>query len=677
MKMQNQSFLSISAFVRRILALAAQSHGVIPVILSAFIGIATALLAVGFIGFIAAAQHFFFSTVREGIGFLDAFAVILIPALGGLIVGPLVCRFAPEAKGHGVPEVLKAIAVRGSRIRPIVVLVKALASGIAIGSGASVGREGPIVQVGSAIGSTVGQLFKLNEFRIKNFIACGAASGIAAVFNAPIAGVLFSMEVILRDFSARALSTVVVSAVASSIVSQVFLGRNPAFIAPAYSLQNPGEILLYVILGVLCCAAAIVFVTALEATENLFEGWKACPNWIKPAIGGLAVGVIGFFARDILGSGLSTIERVIHGEMGFWLLSLLVLLKITATCLSLGSGSSGGVFAPALFIGAVLGGAFGTGVAAWAPFGVAPAGAYAIAGMASVFSAAAHAPVTAILIVFEMTGDYRMILPIMTSVVIATSLSQLFRKESIYTGRLKKAGIDISFVGEARFFELLRVHEVMSRDYAVVPETLSARQLVQQMGQWRGKPVFVANQNGECEGFVHQEELQQILLERDILAVTAADIASPVAGYCYPADTVRDAVQVMAAMNVPCLPVVHPSAPKRVTGVVRLEDIMRIQANRSAKHWELMKTLEYRDAAPRGIMTLSFRVPKNSPAAGKSVRLLELPAGVTLASIERRDAVIAPDGNTVLHANDRIWAVVIPASEPSFLQWLVQQGINV
>ena len=382
--------------------------------------------------------------------------IVFVPAVGGLLVGLLVYNFAREAKGHGVPEVMEAVALRGGRIRPVVAVVKSLASSICIGTGGSVGREGPIVQIGSALGSSIGQVLNLSDDRISNLVACGAAGGIAATFNAPISGVIFALEVIMGGrFSVRYFSSVVVSAVAASVVGRVVLGDIPAFAIPfEYGIVSLWEYLFYPILGVLAAVTGVIFVRSLYWTEDLFDAWKGVREWVKPGIGGVLLGVLALaypLAMDTLRWGVTPqvynvgyeiIESALSSHLALGVAAALLVLKLIATILTLGSGGSGGVFAPSLFMGAMLGAAFQLALIRIFPALLAPAGAYALVGMAAVFAAGAHAPITAVLILFELTGDYRIILPLMLTVVVATTLAQrMLGGESIYTLKLTRRGV--------------------------------------------------------------------------------------------------------------------------------------------------------------------------------------------------------------------------------------------
>jgi len=368
------------------------------------VGAGTGLGAVLFIELISLIQRSFF---EGGPGLLGTGAgrwlIVAIPALGGLLAGPLIAFFAQEAKGHGVPEVMQAIALRGGRIRPRVVVAKIIASALCIGSGGSAGREGPIVQVGAALGSTLGQGLRFSEARIRNLVACGAAAGIAATFNAPIAGVIFAMEIILGELHLGDLGNVVVSAVTASTLARVFLGERPAFVIPRYGMQSPWEVLLYALLGILAALAAVGFIRLLYWFEDRFDAWRF-PQALKPVVGGLLLGALAYFYPVVLGmglvpaseaaaglplsanmphvfgSGFAVIEGALLGELSFGLLLALALLKPLATSLTLGSGNSGGVFAPALFTGAALGGAFGRVVERLMPGATAGPGAFAVVG---------------------------------------------------------------------------------------------------------------------------------------------------------------------------------------------------------------------------------------------------------------------------------------------------------
>ncbi len=362
-----------------------------------------------------------------------------IPAAGGLLVGPLVYFLAREAKGHGVPEVMEAVALRGGVIRKRVVFVKSVASAISIGTGGSVGREGPIVQIGSAIGSTLGQALNVSADRMRALVGCGAAAGIAATFNAPIAGSMFALEVVLGDFGLATFSPIVISSVVATAVSRHYLGDTPAFIVPAYQLVSVWEFPIYLVLGLFCAVLGVTFTKTLYGFEDLFDSFKF-PEYLKPVIGGAILGVSGLFVPQILGVGYGAMDLALMQQIAWWLMLLLVAAKLLATSITIGSGGSGGIFAPSLYLGAMAGGFFGMVVHHLFPNVTASPGAYSIVGMGAVVSATTHGPLAAILILFEMTGSYKIILPLMFSCIIATIASRQLMKESIYTLKLVRRG---------------------------------------------------------------------------------------------------------------------------------------------------------------------------------------------------------------------------------------------
>ena len=334
-------------------------------------------------------QYFFYGEgdILSLASSLPWYSKVLIPAIGGLIVGPLVYFFAREAGGHGVPEVMETVALKGGKIRPRVVLVKSFASAICLGSGGSVGREGPIVQIGSAIGSTLGQYFRVSSFTLKTMVGCGAAAGISATFNAPIAGVLFSLEVILGDFGASTFAPIVLSAVTATIISRAVLGDFPAFIVPKYELVSFYEIPIYTLLGVIVGLLSLLFIFLLYRMEDGFEK-MGFPPYLKAALGGLLLGIIGIFFPHVFGNGYESIDLSLLGQISWYLLFMLIFVKMLATSLTLGSGGSGGVFAPSLFIGAMAGGVLGKIVHGLFPSITASSGAYSLVGMGAMVAGA-------------------------------------------------------------------------------------------------------------------------------------------------------------------------------------------------------------------------------------------------------------------------------------------------
>ncbi len=541
-------------------------------VIAIVVGVIAGLGAVVFRNLITFIETLGFGHGKSALGFLGDYYIVIIPALGGLIVGPLIYFFAREAKGHGVPEVMIAVAKNGGRIRGRVALVKILASAITIGTGGSVGREGPIVQIGATLGSTIGQRLRLPEDWIRTLVACGAAGGISATFNAPIAGVFFALEVILGSFTTRYFSVVVVSSVVAAVVSHAFFPDIANLIVPEYGLEGPLEIPLYAILGVLAGAVGVIFMIVLYFFEDAFD-WLKFPEWGKPAIGGLIIGAIGLYSTDLFGVGYGALERAANGEMLMKTALILLGLKILATSITIGSGGSGGVFAPSLFLGAMVGTAFGSFANQLFPETAGPIGAYAIVGMAAVFSSTARAPITAVVILFELTRDYNIILPLMLGVVVSTVVSQLLYKESIYTKKIRRKGINPPGEEMLDALEGVMVGDVMTKNFQNVPSGLPIETLEERFKEAGQRGLLVVDENGELEGVVTVSDLENAL--RDGLSdATAGDIATQSVLTAYPDQSLRSALLQIGADEVGRIPVVMRENEREVAGVLRRHDII-------------------------------------------------------------------------------------------------------
>ncbi len=492
-----------------------QTERIYMVLVSVVIGLLGGLCAVGFRLFIRTLNEVAW---REGqytleyIYSLPFWWKILAPTVGGLIVGTISYYFAREVKGHGVPEVMEAVALRGGRIRPRVVLAKMFASGICIASGGSVGREGPIVQIGSALGSTIGQWLKVHQQRLRTLVGCGAAAGIAATFNAPVAGALFAVEIILGDFGVAQFSPIVISSVAATVVSQYFLGDFPAFEVPAYALIHANELFAYAGLGILAGLVALGFVRVLYKSEDLFDKIRLYPP-IKTMIGGTIIGIVGIWLPHIFGVGYEAINEALNGTMIWQFMLILVVVKVLAVSITIGSGGSGGIFAPSLFIGAMLGGAVGTVVHTLWPGATAGPGAYALVGMGAVVAAGTHAPITAILIIFELTADYNIILPLMISCIIATLLATRLQRASIYTLKLLRRGVDVQKGRDINVLQSLSVREQMRPEAVTVSPEDKLVPVISKFFDHPGSTLFVVDEEKKLQGIITAEELRPVMAD--------------------------------------------------------------------------------------------------------------------------------------------------------------------
>lgn len=632
------------------------------IILAALVvGVGAGLGAVVFRRLIGAIQGAAFGGLAGALAGISPYHLLLIPALGGAIFGPLIYRFAREAKGHGVPEVMEAVALRGGRIRPRVAVVKALASSICIGTGGSVGREGPIAQIGSALGSTVGQAFKLSDELVRTLVACGAAGGIAATFNAPIAGAIFALEVILGQFHAGYFGAVVISAVIADVIAQVFEGDLRAFAVPEYALVSPWELLFYAVLGLLAAFLAVAFIRLLYLSEDVWDRF-AMPEYLKPVLGGGMLGVLGILTLKldgvprIFGVGYETISEALLGQLAVQVTLSLLVVKLLATIITLGSGGSGGVFAPSLFMGAMLGEAFGQTVHLAFPQITAPVGAYSLVGMAAVFSGAAHAPVTAILILFEMTGDYRIVLPLMLATVISTLVARLLSRDSIYTLKLSRRGVHLEQGQDIDVMQGVNVGEAMTRQVDVVPLNMPLEELAEEFARTHHHGFPVVDENGQLAGVVSIQDLERALDSGAIAERTVADIATRDGVLvAYPEEPMWKALKRLGTRNVGRLPVVAGEGSREIVGMVRRGDIIRAYNHaitKRAHHQHKAEVLRLGNLTGAGFA--HYDLSPGAVVVGQRIQEIELPGECLVVAVRRGRRLHVAHGDTLLQAGDRL-----------------------
>jgi CIC family chloride channel protein len=568
-----------SFFIKKLFSLSElkTNEHTIMAVLAVAVGLAGGFGAVGFRYLIDFFQNLAYGSSEELLNVVLAlpwYLKVWVPAAGGLVVGPLVYFFAREAKGHGVPEVMEAVALKGGVIRKRVVFVKTLASAISISTGGSVGREGPIVQIGSAIGSTLGQLLKVSQDRMRTLVGCGAAAGIAATFNAPIAGAMFALEVILGDFGLATFSPIVISSVVATAVSRAFLGDIPAFIVPAYNLVSVWEFPLYFVLGLFCAAGGVTFTKVLYRIEDLFDDFKF-PEYLKAVIGGMILGAGGLFFPQILGVGYGAIDLALMQKMALWLFLVLAVVKILATSITIGSGGSGGIFAPSLFLGAMAGAFFGAVVHQLFPGMTASPGAYSLVGMGAVVSATTHGPLTAILILFEMTGNYKIILPLMLSCIVATIFARQLMKDSIYTLKLARRGIDIREGKEVNVLKSMFVKDVMNRDVETIGEGSALEEMTDKISKSKFNSFPVLNAENKLAGILSFNDYSEAIFDEDLKGlVVARDLASENVVTVSVDDDLYTALGKISRKDFSTLPVVSPDDPAELVGIVTRRDII-------------------------------------------------------------------------------------------------------
>jgi CIC family chloride channel protein len=569
-----------------------------------------------------------------GLGFFA-----LIPVIGGLVYGPLIYRFAREARGHGVPEVMIAVAGNGGRIRPQVSVVKALASAVCIGTGGSVGREGPIVQIGSALASGLGQRLKMPESRLRILVACGAAGGISATFNAPVTGVFFGVEIILREFSADAAVTVMISAMTADVTAGPFLGSKPFLSGfPAgITLPHPGNYLLVAVLAVLAALTGLAFKAVLYKTEDLCDRvWGSRPEWARPAVGGLLLGLLLLAVPQLYGVGYPVMYQATAGGYALWFVLVLAFGKIAAASLSIGIGGSGGVFAPSLFIGVTSGMAFGDvahhlfGPAAGQP------ALYAVVAMGAVFTAAARAPLTSLASVVEMTGDFSLTLPVMLAVAIASAVSRALSYGTIYTAKLLRRGTDIDRAAPWRALADLKVTDAM---HPLAPPLLAggdgtsasdvAAGLALAAGPLTRQPGPQAVSAGEPLG----QALRQLEVHgRDGLPVLSGD-GQRIEGWVSNASVLQALARKLSTAQA-------ETARAQLTADWGLQD--------------LEPPLREPSSPLPGYQVTEITITTGSPASGQRLGDVAWPAGTVPVTVLRTGQLRAAGPGIVLRAGDRI-----------------------
>ena len=582
--------------------------------------------------------------------FLGIWFLLVVPVVGGLIYGPLIYRFAREARGHGVPEVMIAVAENGGRIRPQVTIVKALASALCIATGGSVGREGPIVQIGSALASSLGQVVRMSESRLRIIVACGAAGGIAATFNAPITGVFFGFELILREFSIDALFAIILSSVTADVISQAFFGSQPFFsqVPHDLALHNDANYLLVALLGLLAGLIGVGFKAVLYRIEDLADVlWRSRPEWLRPAVGGVVLGAVLLALPEMYGVGYPVMDKVLAGHEVLWLVAILMVGKMFTSSLTIGIGGSGGVFAPCLFTGAMAGTAFGE-IARHA-FGAAvgsPA-LYGIIAMGAVFGAAAQAPLTSIASVVEMTGNFGLTLPVMLGVGIASGLSKRLSYGTIYTTKLLRRGTDIERPRPQTALQVLHVTDAMQT--LAEPQPLSA-------------PRGIAKEPEPAAAAVGAVWAR--------LAEAKAEIHEP--QVLFDDETLENAIRQLALYGPDGLPVVSTDRTKLV-GWITTDDVLSALANRvratATEAVQGMRSTEWAGEVPErhsagpptplpGYKIIEFPVRSGYELAEQRLRTIEWPSDWIPVAVARgrrttvanRDETMRPGDKVVLLA---------------------------
>lgn len=510
---------------------------------------------------------------------------IPIPAVAGLIIGLMVKYGSQRISGHGIPEAMEAILLHKSRISPRVAILKPISAALAIGSGGPFGAEGPIIQTGGAIGSLTGQFLHVTPAERKVLLACGAAAGMAATFNTPIAAVILAIELLLFEFKSRSFIPICIASVIATSVRFGLFGTGVMFTVPHHRFGAPNTLPAYLGLSVVAGIAAVVITKALYAAEDAFDRLPFDIVWL-PAIGGLAVGVLGHFQPRILGVGYDTITDILDGRLATGMLVVLVLAKAAAMCISLGSKTSGGVLAPILMVGGALGCLYGDAVTQlWPGLGLQP-GVFALVCMAAVFGASTRATFTSIVFAFELTRDYQAVLPLMLVCVIADAIASSLMEHSIMTEKLVRRGVKVPQEYEADVLLGVIVSDVMSRTVYTVDENEPVRTVTDQVqGRRKGHPPHqaypIVDSLGHLCGIISRSDLMD-LSDEDLERLTVSQAGTPDVVVAHPDEALHDALAKMLTFDIGHLPVVEKSAQRRVVGFLTRSDILKARHRRMA-----------------------------------------------------------------------------------------------
>lgn len=528
-------------------------------------------------------DFFHWLVIEQGMEFFDIswhhwsssrWWVILFPIVGGLLMIPFGIWFSKDLK-FGFPSFLEQVNLRGAKIPGRTIITRGLASAITLGTGGSAGQEGPIAQIGGAVGSQFGQGFKVSGNRLKVLVACGVSGGVAATFNAPIAGVFFAQEIVLLSaFEISSFTSIVIASGMSTVVSRALLGNEIAFHIPPYQMGSHWELLLYVALGAVVGVLAASFIDVHFRIKWLFDKLKM-HRLVKPIFGALLVGLIGVGLPQVFGNGYDFINEFLNGGGTLYLLLALILFKAIATSITLGSGLPGGLFAPVLYIGAVIGGAFGHIAQVLFPAMAITPGSYALIGMGAFLSAATHAPMTAIFLLFEMTASYQVIVPIMLSCVIGTSICRHYKKESLDTVELAKAGIDLDAGKERNIMKSIHVRDVMTTKLETLPENMTLRQFTEFISHTKHSNFPLLNTHGEMSGIISIQDFLGVVFEKDLMdLVVVKELATTDVTTIFADENLDRAMRTIGYRNIEQLPVVAKDNHKKLIGIISRRDMV-------------------------------------------------------------------------------------------------------
>ena len=568
MKIDNNTFKIVRRSLHNYNALAAEC------LYALVVGFITALAAICFNFMIKSVHSVSVWALPE-----TWWAIPLSISVGGLLTGLFLWWRSKDLNPGGVSGVITSVFAQHGLIHGRVALIRMISAALTIGSGGSAGREGPIVQIGASLGSKFAQILKLSEHNTVILLSCGVAAGISSAFNAPIAGIFFALEIILARFTYHSFGLIVLSSVTSCVITRLLVGDLAEFSVPIYILQNSWEMILCLGLGLVSALVGVPFTRSMAISEKMFSHIK-CPIWFKPAVGGLLCGAIAIFYPQIMASGYDVMNEAMNSHLAITLMLALVIAKIIGTSFILGSGGAGGDLAPSLFIGCMLGGVYGCVVNYIFPGSTAATGAYALIGMATVFAAAARAPLTAVFMIFETTANYYMLMPILAASVVAALFASVLDKESLYTLKLSRSVLDMQQGSRALIspLEEINVAEVMSSDFTSVSPETSVHEAIAKLKETGYALLAVIDKKGNFCGQIDRRDIIYWRMRRsgnNTKSTSVKEIMRTDVEFLTPDDSLAAAVHLMCRCRCGCLPVLESSRSRKLVAMLDRNEVFQ------------------------------------------------------------------------------------------------------
>ena len=637
------------------------------------VGILTGLSALAISYLIAGVQSVLWGyggDVLEAATRAGPLARIAVPALGGLLLGLLAyaMRRSPP-RTPGTAGIIQALALKGGEISLVQTLPRVAAGVLTVSSGGSLGREGPISNFAAAIGSRLGRTFGLTPQALRVLVCCAVASSIAAVYNAPIGGAMFAMEILIGNFALEIFGPVVISSVLSTLIFRGATGDLPRFVLPEYHLVSAWEMPAYAVLGILAGLLSLCFIKALFLTEDLFKRLPI-PAVLKPMLGLFLVGLLGCWLPQVFGNGYEPTNQILHDEMTLKMVLLLMVAKTVATAITMGAGGSGGLFTPSMMLGAALGSAFGSTLHGWLPESIAAPGVYALVGMGGVIAGTTYAPITAVLMIFEQTNSYPVILPLMVVCIISTVTARIFRKDSMHDEQLRRRGVVLPAGPEAGVMRNIRVADVLHDEVESLPLTAPFHEIVEWFLARRHQYLYVTDSAHRFVGAIPLHAIKSVLHYATTLPVVIAhDLVDPTFGFVTPKQSLAEIMDMFWRQACERLPVVDDAESRRLVGWISKRDLFGVYSQEilGKRHLMTRFTVSTKDGARHDYVELpeGFEVqviPVSAGMAERTLREVGLLTAYAILVLQIRhrdpdsgeDLLQMPAASSFLHEGDRL-----------------------